>query len=78
MPQEVDRERVAKLAVEIMLAVRRTITIPPLDRDSVYIPLNALAFAVATILAGTGNDPAARGFFDDALSQNIVLLLKEE
>jgi hypothetical protein len=77
MPQEVDRERVEKLAVEIMLAVRRTMTTPPLARDNVFIPLNALAFAVATILAGTGNDPAARDFFDNALSQNIARLLEE-
>jgi hypothetical protein len=33
--------------------------------------LNALAGAVTVVRLGTGNEPAARAFFDDALSINI-------
>jgi hypothetical protein len=77
MPQEVDRTRVEKLAVEILQAVRREMAEPPFTRDNVFIPLNALAFAAATIIAGVRNDPVARDFFAKAVNQNISLLLED-
>ena len=39
--------------------------------DRVFEVLNALAAATAMILKGTGNDQAARAFFDAALDNNI-------
>jgi len=38
--------------------------------------LNALAFNVALLLAGTGSDPEARAFFTGALEQNLSSIME--
>ncbi len=46
--------------------------------DVVFVPLNVLAIAAAYVIAGTGNDPKAREFFDTALEQQIKLVLEDK
>lgn len=41
------------------------------DRTIAHEVLNALAINVAVVLAGTGDDPQARAFFELALQQNL-------
>jgi hypothetical protein len=69
----IDRERVERLAAELGGHVRAELARPPLSRDNVLVTLNALAFCVATVIAATDeDDPTARRFFDDALTQNLA------
>jgi hypothetical protein len=71
MPQEVDRNRVEALAVKLLIAIRDELAVPPMSRENVLVALNALAFAVATIITGTGTHREAHGFFDQAVRENI-------
>jgi hypothetical protein len=48
----------------------------PKSQERVAEALNALALTVATVLAGTGNDPDARRFFDGTLDQQLGQLLR--
>ncbi len=73
-----DRERVQRIAAPLMQAVRDNLVAGPPSIDRGLEALNALAFAVATVLAGTGNDPDAASFFRSALSGNLRLLLTQD
>jgi hypothetical protein len=64
-----DVERVQKLAVDIVQAIRENYRRGPMHKDRVYEALNALAFAVALVLQGA-NDAKAKEFFDAALARN--------
>ena len=68
--EEVDRARVAPLAAEILRAIRPVLQVEPPHRHNVFVVLNALAFAGATVIAGAGHE--ARDFFERALADNIA------
>jgi hypothetical protein len=75
---EIDRARTEALAVELLRAVGATLATPPLGKDNVFVALNALAFALCPVLAGsTGPDAAALEFFRRALADNLVLFAAE-
>jgi hypothetical protein len=64
-----DVERVQKLAMDIVQAIRENYRRGPMHKDRVYEALNALAFAVALVLQAV-HDPEAKEFFDAALAKN--------
>jgi hypothetical protein len=71
---DVDRDRVERITKQIMPPIIENYRAGPSSRDRVWEALNALAFAAATVIAGTGDRDgrrAARAFFDRALSQNV-------
>ena len=68
--EEVDRARVAPLAAEILRTIRPDLARQPPHRHNVFVVLNALAFAGATVIAGAGHE--AREFFERALADNIA------
>jgi hypothetical protein len=72
MPEEVDRTRVEALAKDLFAAVRPTLATQPLSSDNVFVALNALAFVVATIIAGA--DQRAFEFFRAAVLDNIKVV----
>lgn len=78
--RELSRERVQQLALPIMTVLRDNyLEGTPPSRERVLENLNALAFCVAATIVGTGDRRArqeARGFFDDALRDNIAELLR--
>jgi hypothetical protein len=47
-----DRDRIEELSVEVMRPIQRNYRIGPMSRDRVYEALNALAFAVASVVEG--------------------------
>lgn len=68
MNEGLDRDRIEKLAQEILLPIRANYLAGPQDRDRVYEALNALAFALALVIAGTGDETGeAKEFFEKAL-----------
>jgi hypothetical protein len=69
MPDEIDRTRVEALAKDLFAAVRPTLATQPLSSDNVFVALNALAFVVATIIAGA--DRRAFEFFNEAVIDNM-------
>jgi|HubBroStandDraft_1064217.scaffolds.fasta_scaffold49437_4 hypothetical protein len=79
MPQELDRKRVERLAIAIGSAIKAAYHEPPSLRPGestrTLEVLNGLAFAAATVLAGTGNDAQAFGFFMDAVLENIPICM---
>jgi hypothetical protein len=61
----------AQLTANLLLAVRSELQRQPPSRDNVYRALSALAFAAATVIAGT-EDPAGREFFDHVLADSLA------
>jgi hypothetical protein len=83
--RELDSARVAPLAKHIMAGIVWHFRQGPEHADRVLEVMNALAFATASVLAGSSPDAqtmegcrVARAFFDLALQQNIDALMKEE
>ena len=70
-PRPVDEEATAKLAALVMAVIREHYMERPVCRDTTLEILNSLAAVVATVIAGTSNDPEARKFYEDALAQNL-------
>lgn len=68
--QPVDREQCELLGSVIGAAVRAHLQLGR-GHDGVLEVLNVLAGLAAHMLAGTGNDPQARAFFDAALEQQL-------
>lgn len=78
---EVDRGRVERLAEQILRVLRPELARPPLHPDNVWVALNALAYATATILAGAANgNEGLRAwiFFDRAVTENLFAMLPAE
>ncbi len=67
-----DRERVEALSLALFAPVRQELQAPVPDRDNVFVVLNALAFVVGTVLAGT--DARAMEFFNDVVAETITSL----
>jgi hypothetical protein len=65
--------RVERLAKQLLYSVNAVLDPPPRHPDSVFVALNALAYAAAAVIAGTG-DQRAQQFFERALAQSIVEL----
>lgn len=77
---DIDQDRVARLGAEIMRAVVGNYQAGPPSRDRVWESLNALAFAAATIIAGTGDRSDRRKatqFFDRAVSENVAGIVRQ-
>lgn len=71
MEEELDRARVEAIAKLMMEAIVANFQRGPHSRDRVFEALNACAYAVATVIAGTGDGRrAARKFFLNAMAQN--------
>lgn len=66
---EVDRGRVERLAEQILRVLRPELARPPLHPDNVFVALNALAGAVAVVIAGA--DERAWQFFELAVRQQF-------
>lgn len=77
MPPEIDRARTEALAAELLRAVRLALATAPLGNDNIFVALNALAFVLCPVLAGTGFDPKALEFFRRALADNLVGIAAE-
>lgn len=77
---EIDRERVEAMTATIMASIRENYVRGPHSRDRVFEALNALSFAAATVIAGTG-DMAGRiqatVFFGNALAMNVAELVRD-
>ena len=68
--EEIGCTRTRRLAAELLGVVGPTLAIQPPCRDNVYIVLDAVAWAAATVLAST-EDRDALDFFTLALTQNL-------
>jgi hypothetical protein len=68
-----DEERITNLAEKILISLRANYQAGPVSRDRVFEALNALAFAAAVVLIGTG-DETGEGieFFQKALDKNLT------
>jgi hypothetical protein len=66
-----DRDRIERLAGEILIAIRANYVKGPISRDRVYEALNALAFSAANVINGA-HDPEALEFFSKALNLNLT------
>lgn len=75
MPDEIDRARVEELAARLLEQLRPELARFPPSRENVWVALNALAGAAATVLSATDRD--ARRFFDQAVRDNIAELRRE-
>jgi hypothetical protein len=65
--QGLDRERIEKLAYQILLPIRANYLAGPTSRDRVFEALNAMAFVTAVVIAGTEDDSGeALEFFNNA------------
>lgn len=73
-----DNAVVQRLVAEIGVPIRDHYLARETARDRVFEVLNALAAVTATVIAGTGNDPAAAGFFTAALADNLADLAPAE
>ena len=74
MSDSLDRARVQRLAAEIMRPIAEHYRDGPAARDKVFEVLNALGFATAVVISGTGDRSArrqTREFFDQALEQGM-------
>jgi hypothetical protein len=73
MPLELDRSRVEKLAAKIGLAlkVHYLDAVGGPDNVATFEALNALGMMAATIIAGTGNAPEAKQFFQTTVDQQV-------
>lgn len=66
--------RVERLAKQLLYSVNAVLEQSPVRHpDNVFVSLNALAYAAAAVIAGTG-DRRAQEFFERALAQNVVEL----
>lgn len=72
--EPLDRARVEDLAARLLAELRVEMTKFPVSRDNVFVVLNALAVAAASVLAATDRD--GRRFFEAALADNLALLLR--
>jgi hypothetical protein len=71
---QLDKDAVAKLAGELLLAVKAHYARRPMHRDTVLEILNAFGIATATVLAGAGDDNTDNGalvFFARALGSQL-------
>ena len=70
---KLDGRRVEALARELTQRLIPELAAPPPAADNALVCLNALAFGVATVLAGSHEVGAqrARQFFNQALNQNL-------
>ena len=75
--REVDRPRTEALSTRLLEPVRAELARQPYSADNVYVVLNALAFCVAVILAGTDGSLEAQRFFHDALVSNVAELRRQ-
>jgi hypothetical protein len=71
MTNELDRERVEALTLEILKPIKANYEQGPVNRDRCLEALNALAFCAAHIIHGCDNDPAAMEFFMKAFSISV-------
>lgn len=74
-----DRARVEKMASEMMQVIAANYRAGPSSRDRLWEALNALSFAAATVIAGTGSEDGrrdTRAFFDNALDQNVADIVR--
>lgn len=79
-PRNLDRDRCEQLAEEILKPVRAHYAAEPISPDRVWEVLNALAFAAASVIVGTGTRPARRAtrtFLDEAITDNVAHLLRD-
>lgn len=70
MTAALDRQRVEQLAARLLAQLQPELQRVPPSRDNVFVALNALAFAAASVLAAI--DRSGRRFFDQALADNIA------
>jgi hypothetical protein len=64
--------RVERLAKQLLYSVNAVFEQSPVRQpDNVFVALNALAYAAAVVIAGTG-DQRAQEFFEHALAQSVV------
>jgi hypothetical protein len=68
-----DRDRIERLAGEILIAIRTNFVKGPISRDRVYEALGALAFSTGQVINGA-DDPEALEFFSQALNLNLTKL----
>jgi len=67
-----NRDRIEKLMVEILLPIRSNYKNGPISRDRCFEALNALAGAAALVITGCdGQNGEALDFFEKALKQNL-------
>jgi hypothetical protein len=64
-----DRERVENMAIDIMKRLRPELEAEPSNRDNVYCCLNALAACISIIFKGIDYHRDAIEFFSNALRQ---------
>jgi hypothetical protein len=69
-----DRDRIEVLSVALLEHIRANYKAGPISRDRVYEALNALAFAVATVLQGAEGkaNGEAHDFFNKALNMQMA------
>jgi hypothetical protein len=72
MSQPLDQERVERLTVVILAALKENYQKGPISRDRVFEALNALAASVSMVIAGCDDGGEAMSFFVRALSQNML------
>ena len=77
MPRDVDRSRTEALSSKLLQPLRAELARQPYSADNVYVCLNALAFCVAIILAGTEGSLEAQRFFHDAVVNNVADLRRQ-
>jgi hypothetical protein len=76
-PGLVDQARVVRLTRSLFRVVEGELELAA-GQGNVLVCLNALACCAGVLLAGAGNAPEGRGFFDQALNQNVAEALREE
>ena len=78
MAEPIDRKRVAELAISIGLVLKGDAIGREPSRETTLVHLNALAFMLTPIFAGTGLDPEATEFFRLALRNNLRRLCVDQ
>lgn len=78
-PGDLDHDRVKGIAIPMLTAIRDNHAVGPVHRDRLFEALNALAFAAATVIAGTGDRNGrkiTRAFLDAAVTKNVDDLVR--
>lgn len=71
---EINRDRVERLAVDLLQPIRTNYIKGPTSRHRVIEALNALAITAASVIEGTEDAEAAQSWFLSALAINLNLL----
>jgi hypothetical protein len=78
-PDQLGRERIERLAADILLSIRTNYLAGPTSRDRVFESLNALAFATTIVIASTEDDSGeAARFFHLALDNQLMDLISKQ